>query len=107
MNRSQRPNKPYSRKAHHAGSWYLKSSSDLNENISNLMNAAEKEMLHDGEGVPRGIIAPHAGFSYSGSTAAYAYLALKEVLSSRVTSTVLVLHPSHHVHLNGCAISGE
>lgn len=103
----QSPKKSYSRKAHHAGSWYLKNFNALNENLSNLMNAAEKEMLHnEGNGVPRGIIAPHAGFSYSGSTAAYAYLALNEVLPSGVTSTVLVLHPSHHVHLNGCAISG-
>jgi len=115
--------KPYTRKAHHAGSWYPNNSHALTENISNVMTAAENERMlqstttttkeekerDDDTGIPRGIIAPHAGFSYSGSTAAYAYLALKEVLSSSsctVSCTVLVLHPSHHVYLKGCAISG-
>jgi len=117
--RKQSSRKPYyTRKAHHAGSWYPNNSHTLNENLSNVMTAAQNEMLlqstteeGDDDGVPRGIIAPHAGYSYSGSTAAYAYLALQEMLSSSssssiVTCTVLVLHPSHHVYLKGCAISG-
>ena len=104
----QRSPKLYSRKANHAGSWYQNDVNALNENISTFMNDAEKEKPRDEpEGMPRGIIAPHAGLSYSGSTAAHAYLALKESLSRGETSTVLVLHPSHHVYLNGCAISGE
>ena len=60
-------------------------------------------------GIPRSIIAPHAGFSYSGPTAAYAYWGLQEALEEQESSTsrtVLVLHPSHHVYLNGCAVSG-
>jgi len=118
------PKKHYNRKAHHAGSWYLNNSHALNETLSNFMTAAENDVkVHnnndddddddDGNnGVPRGVISPHAGFSYSGSTAAYAYLALKEMLllsgstTNETTCTVLVMHPSHHVHLNGCAISG-
>lgn len=48
------------------------------------------------------IIAPHAGYSYSGRTAAYAYAAVDPSRFSRV----FVLGPSHHVYLEGrCAVS--
>lgn len=48
------------------------------------------------------VIAPHAGFSYSGSTAAYAYSAV----DVRRFSRVFVLGPSHHVYLRDrCAVS--
>ncbi len=57
-------------------------------------------------GFPRGVIAPHAGYSYSGPTAAYAYANLREALMRGWSGTVVVLHPSHHVYLDGCAVSG-
>ena len=57
-------------------------------------------------GLPRGVIAPHAGYSYSGLTAAYAYANLREALMRGWSGTVVVLHPSHHTYLDGCAISG-
>lgn len=58
-------------------------------------------------GIPRACISPHAGFSFSGTTAAYSFLALKEALLSNPSmKTVVVLHPSHHVYLDGCAVSG-
>jgi len=59
--------------------------------------------------VLRALVVPHAGFSYSGPTAAYAYQALHRALKARQKNDIqhiIVLHPSHHVYLDGCAISG-
>ncbi|KAI9207081.1 putative dioxygenase [Polychytrium aggregatum] len=43
----------------------------------------------------------HAGFSYSGPAAAYAYKCVDTTNIERV----FILGPSHHVYLNGCALS--
>lgn len=48
-----------------------------------------------------GVIAPHAGYSYSGPTAAYAY---RHIDPNRV-KRVFILGPSHHYYLAGCAVS--
>jgi predicted class III extradiol MEMO1 family dioxygenase len=114
--------KEYRRRAHHAGSWYEDDSQDLSDTLQSFLMESEEEQVEDnndddddneqtssteaGLGLPRGIIAPHAGFSYSGPTAAYAYRHLKEALMRGWSGTVVVLHPSHHVYLDGCAISG-
>ena len=61
----------------------------------------------------------HAGYSYSGPAAAWAYKSidttgmwvLSDYLGSRhslmgnLRKRVFVLGPSHHVYLNGCALS--
>uniref|UniRef100_A0A8C4X279 Protein MEMO1 n=1 Tax=Eptatretus burgeri TaxID=7764 RepID=A0A8C4X279_EPTBU len=49
----------------------------------------------------RAVIAPHAGYTYCGTCAAHAY---KQV-DPLHTKHVFILGPSHHVHLNGCALS--
>jgi len=49
----------------------------------------------------KAIIAPHAGYSYSGPAAAWAYKAIDTTGIKRV----FVLGPSHHFYLNGCALS--
>jgi hypothetical protein len=49
----------------------------------------------------RAIIAPHAGYSYCGSTAGHAYC----TLASTGVRRVFVVGPSHHVRLGGCALS--
>eukprot|EP00392_Amoebophrya_sp_AT5.2_P000635 g636.t1 len=64
----------------------------------------------------RGIIAPHAGYSFSGPTAAYSYhflleelkrsLGMTNITSTSKTKRIVVLHPSHHVYLGGIALSG-
>jgi MEMO1 family protein len=50
----------------------------------------------------KAIIAPHAGYSYSGSAAAWAYKAIDSTGIKRV----FILGPSHHLYLDGCALSG-
>jgi MEMO1 family protein len=53
--------------------------------------------------VPKAIIAPHAGYIYSGSVAATAYVRLKKA-HDRITRVVL-LGPSHRVAFKGLALS--
>ena len=112
---SREKNKNYVREAHHAGSWY----EDDGVGLSNTLNRFLLEASSSSSSSPsssdddstaraaRGIVSPHAGFSYSGPTAAYAYLALREMLVTKKHEpiTILVLHPSHHVYLDGCAVS--
>lgn len=49
----------------------------------------------------KAIIAPHAGYSYSGPSAAWAYKAIDPSAFDRV----FILGPSHHVYLDRCALS--
>lgn len=49
----------------------------------------------------KAIIAPHAGYSYSGPAAAWAYKCLDK---SRI-KRIFILGPSHHVYLDGCALT--
>jgi AmmeMemoRadiSam system protein B len=100
--------KRYKREAEHGGSWYQSDPDDLNKDLSGYLQKAEIDQKISAKSPPiaRGIIAPHAGFSYSGPTAGYAYNGLKSALEKGWQGTVLVLHPSHHVYLEGCAISG-
>jgi len=100
----------YSRRAYHAGSWYEADKNALDASLSKFLADASENITpsnHTTEGIPRACICPHAGFSYSGPTAAYSYLALKEALERNPSiRTVVVLHPSHHVYLESCALSG-
>jgi len=97
----------YSRTAYHAGSWYSDSPFELAEQLGSLMNAAERETTAN-ENPLRGIICPHAGYSYSGPTAAFSYHHLMKELAKKDSpiTQILILHPSHHVYLDGCAVSG-
>ena len=52
------------------------------------------------QGTLIGLIAPHAGYMFSGYTAAAAYAQLR----GREVSTVVIVSPSHHEHFNGLSI---
>jgi AmmeMemoRadiSam system protein B/AmmeMemoRadiSam system protein A len=47
-----------------------------------------------------GLIAPHAGYAYSGRTAGAAYALVR----GRKIDTVVIIAPSHHVAFEGCSI---
>ncbi|KAI9797074.1 MAG: hypothetical protein M1833_005679 [Piccolia ochrophora] len=92
------------RPATHAGSWYTSSGSSLRSQLSSWVSAVSNPLPNTGPlPVPnaRVIIAPHAGYSYSGSSAAYAYASLDVSQAKRV----FLLGPSHHAYLPGCALS--
>lgn len=93
----------YTRRAHHAGSWYDDDRPQLSSTLQGFLDNAHVSL----GGRLRAVIVPHAGYSYSGPTAAYAYQAIQQELSKSncPIQTILVLHPSHHVYLENCAIS--
>ena len=86
-----------SRRATHAGSWYSTRRDQLAAQMSGWL-----EQANACTGAARAVIAPHAGFSYSGPTAAWAY---KHVSPTGIRR-VFVLGPSHHHYmLSRCAVS--
>ena len=57
------------------------------------------------------VIAPHAGYSYAGAVAAAAFAAVEDALvdaaaAGSPVARVVVLGPSHHMRLRGCALTG-
>mmetsp|Transcript_33027 Transcript_33027/g.78242 ORF Transcript_33027/g.78242 Transcript_33027/m.78242 type:complete len:299 (+) Transcript_33027:216-1112(+) len=88
------------RAASHAGSWYSANKTELDRQLSKWL----QDVTPSSHLLPsRAVIAPHAGYSYSGPTAAHAYRHLDPTRINRI----FILGPSHHYHLTGCAISGH
>jgi AmmeMemoRadiSam system protein B len=50
----------------------------------------------------KAVIGPHAGYRYCGPTGAYAYKSIDTTAITRV----FILGPSHHIYMDGCAVSG-
>jgi AmmeMemoRadiSam system protein B len=110
----------YIRRAIHAGSWYPSDKHALDATLSEFLRKVDRDITKDPQIVIdndqnraslRALVVPHAGYSYSGPTAAYAYRALSNALKPQPPAnssieTIVVLHPSHHVYLKGCAVSG-
>lgn len=88
-----------SRHASHAGSWYPRSAKSLQSQLDAFITATDSSK-HSVKHC-RVIISPHAGYSYSGQTAAYGFKALDWTSVQRV----FVLGPSHHFYLRYCALS--
>ena len=90
------------REAAKAGSWYPADAKRIKKDIAALTREAKKSRLQ----IPskkqlRALILPHAGYRYSGWTAAHAVF----VLSGRQFSRVILLGPDHYVGLKNGAIS--
>ena len=87
----------YTRHSSHAGSWYSDLSEELDQQLSTWLHRASATSSSS----VKALIGPHAGFSYSGPTAAFAYGCFD--VSS--VENIFVLGPSHHVYLRGAALS--
>ena len=92
----------YTRRAHHAGKWYSSDSTYLNDELTKYLMNAEEDDDNDSDSdnyngstlagsIPNACISPHAGFKYSGPTAAYSYLALKEALQTNGSLRTVVV----------------
>lgn len=81
-----------------AGYFYPADPVELRSTINQLMNQAQARGP-----VPKALIAPHAGYIYSGLTAANAYASLQPV-REKITRVVL-LGPAHRVYVRGIALS--
>ena len=82
-----------------AGSFYPAEAVRLRSDVQALLRAASDEAAQP---APKALIAPHAGYVYSGATAARAYARLA-ALRGTVTRVVL-LGPAHRVHVRGIAL---
>ncbi len=81
-----------------AGLFYPADASELRRELQAHLAAAEP---HAGGLVPKAIIAPHAGYRYSGAVAAVAYAALRNARD--VIRRVVMLGPAHRVAVRGLA----
>eukprot|EP00037_Helgoeca_nana_P016820 m.158820 g.158820 ORF g.158820 m.158820 type:complete len:292 (-) comp23700_c0_seq1:223-1098(-) len=86
------------RQATHAGSWYSADDEILAGQLDGWMDDVD---VDPEIGVPIAVIAPHAGYSYSGPSAAFAYRYVKPEGITRV----FLLGPSHKYYLRKCALS--
>ncbi|CAI5719087.1 unnamed protein product [Peronospora destructor] len=102
MSKKPEPSPVRVRVSTHAGSWYSHDEHELNDELSGWLSAAENDNTQQKQPSIRAIIGPHAGFRYSGPTAAYAY---HHVLNLDRIKRVFILGPSHHFYLRGCAVS--
>lgn len=84
-----------------AGMFYPGDTTALAEDVGALIAAAEPNVPHL---TPKALIAPHAGYIYSGPIAASAY-ALIRPFAARVRRVVL-LGPTHRVAVRGLALPG-
>ncbi|KAL5114966.1 hypothetical protein ACEQ8H_007139 [Pleosporales sp. CAS-2024a] len=102
------------RTASHAGSWYTANGKQLSQQLDGWLAAVPSSTTPIGTAssqqgavaIPtphaRAIIAPHAGYSYSGPAAAWAYKSADWANAKRV----FLLGPSHHHYLPGAATTG-
>lgn len=82
------------RRASHAGSWYDSNRTKLASQLDGWLQKAQ--FKHEA----KALIVPHAGYYYSGSTAAWSFKQIKPAKVDRV----FILGPSHHVYLPDCAL---
>lgn len=83
-----------------AGQWYPGHPSSLRQTIDDFLNNVE---LQPAKGKLMGLIVPHAGYSYSGQVAAYAYKQLQ--YNMRPFDLVVVISPLHRMPLGEFAIT--
>ncbi len=84
-----------------AGMFYPANEQQLRREVEALLSAAATTALHT-DCTPKALIVPHAGYVYSGATAAKAYHLLQPLRET--IKRVLLLGPAHRVYLQGMAI---
>ena len=92
---------PSVRPAAIAGMFYPGKSDELARNVDAMLAAATPACITP---VPKAIIAPHAGFIYSGPVAASIYALL--VPARAHIKRVVLLGPTHRVAIHGMALPG-
>lgn len=90
------------KKSNLAGTWFSSNAEELKGQIDALLSStgARAGIQH-----PLVLILPHAGYVYSGKTAAAGYRTIgapgKNIIHPNL---IIILGPSHHTALNGCAV---
>ncbi|KAK0506152.1 MEMO1 family [Armillaria luteobubalina] len=83
------------RSASHAGSWYTGDGSILNDELNGWLSAVTLDEPYPIQGC-KAVIAPHAGYTYSGPAAAWAY----KSIDTKSIKRVFILGPV--AHCQGC-----
>lgn len=100
--KSQNPSFGGRRAPRFAGTWYQNNPEKLKSEIEEyLQNADPKEESSDSKLLA--IVSPHAGFMYSGPTAAFAFK--KALANKKSIKRILLLGPSHYANFRGIALS--
>lgn len=81
-----------------AGSFYPEDEQELKETINKYLRKAKLPVV---KGEIKALISPHAGFIYSGPTAAYGYKLIKK----KTYQNVILLGPSHKMMFQNIALS--
>ncbi len=82
-----------------AGTFYPAGAGELAKTLAMMFAEVDKPAI---TGRPFALIAPHAGYPYSGKTAAKAY----KLLEGEEYDTVVIVAPSHTMFFKGCAVYG-
>ncbi len=82
-----------------SGSFYPADAVVLRDMIASLFSQVKTQALNP---APKALIVPHAGYIYSGLTAAFAYQQLHSV--RKIINRVVLLGPVHRVAVNGLAL---
>jgi AmmeMemoRadiSam system protein B len=85
------------RDATHKGTWYNSDPKALEIELSNYLKCANVVP----KSKAKAILVPHAGYRYSGQTAAFGY----KLIKPSEFDTIVLLGPSHKVWLDSCALS--
>ncbi|MGV8073948.1 MAG: AmmeMemoRadiSam system protein B [Syntrophobacteraceae bacterium] len=80
-----------------AGSWYPGDPKALKEMVEGFVSRAAQNEV---PGRLTALVAPHAGYVFSGQVAAYAY----KILQKREFQTVVVIAPSHQAAFSGVSV---
>lgn len=86
-----------------AGTFYPADPDALRQVVRAYLEEGRRRMQDAGAVAPKALIAPHAGYVYSGPIAGSAYATI-EPLRDRIERVVLI-GPSHHVAFHGIALS--
>ena len=81
-----------------AGTFYPADPIELRETVLSMLETKDSPKDED----PAGVIAPHAGYMYSGPTAGAAYASLR----TRHYETVVIVAPSHREAFRGITVFG-
>jgi len=81
-----------------AGAWYPADPGELSDYVDGLLDAAKAEPVEE---PIRALIAPHAGYVYSGATAAQAF----SLVRGREYRRVMVLAPTHRGGFAGISVA--
>ena len=80
-----------------AGSWYPEDPDELRRRVDDFLAAVNAPDLY---GELRALIAPHAGYRFSGYAAAAAF----KCIGDQEFARVVILAPTHNVPLRGCSV---